>query len=154
MFADMGDSSTERKIRGIRNLNSRPVIRRIRRPSGVGAARGIEITVTVDDKAFEGSGVFLLGAILDQFFCEYAAINSFTQTVIRTVEWGEVMRWPASPRIEGQAMNYLAEVKQEPWRFDFFAVLRRLERSHPDQPRIGDSASLEMNMRCWDRTSS
>jgi type VI secretion system protein ImpH len=38
-------------------------------------------------------------------------------------------------------MNYLAEVKQEPWRFDFFGVLRRLERSHPDQPRIGDSAS-------------
>ena len=95
MFADMGDSSTERKIRGIRSLNSRPIIRRIRRPSGVGAARGIEITVTVDDKAFEGSGVFLLGAILDQFFCEYAALNNFTQTVIRTVEWGEVMRWPA-----------------------------------------------------------
>ena len=95
MFADMGDSSTERKIRGIRNVDSRPVVRRIRRQSGVGAARGIEITVTMEDKAFEGSGVFLLGAVLDRFFAEYAAINSFTQTVIRTVEWGEVMRWPA-----------------------------------------------------------
>ena len=36
----------------------------------------------------------------------------------------------------------MPKFKQEPWRFDFFAVLRRLERSHPDQPRIGDSASL------------
>jgi type VI secretion system protein ImpH len=39
-------------------------------------------------------------------------------------------------------VNYLAELKKEPWRFDFFGVMRRLERSHEDQPRIGDSASL------------
>ena len=37
---------------------------------------------------------FLLGAILDRFFCEYSAINHFTQTVIRTTERGEIMRWP------------------------------------------------------------
>jgi type VI secretion system protein ImpG len=48
----------------------------------------------LDEKAFEGSGVFLLGAVLDRFFAEYAAMNHFTQTVIRTVERGEVMRWP------------------------------------------------------------
>jgi type VI secretion system protein ImpG len=60
----------------------------------VGAARGIEVSVTLDDRAFEGSGVFLLGAVLDRFFSEYAAINSFTQTVIKTADWGEIMRWP------------------------------------------------------------
>ncbi len=66
----------------------------MRQRGGVGAARGIEITVTLDESAFEGSGVFLLGAVLDRFFAEYAAINHFTQTVIRTVERGEIMRWP------------------------------------------------------------
>jgi type VI secretion system protein ImpG len=60
----------------------------------VSAARGIEITVTLDERAFEGSGVFLLGAVLDRFFKAYAAINSFTQTVVRTAERGEIMRWP------------------------------------------------------------
>ena len=93
MFADLSDSPTERKIRGIRSVDSQPVVRRIRRPSGNGTARGVEITVTLDEKAFEGSGVFLLGAILDRFFPEYAAMNHFTQTVIRTVERGEIMRW-------------------------------------------------------------
>ena len=38
-------------------------------------------------------------------------------------------------------MTYTADLEQEPWRFDFYAVLRRLERSFPDRPRIGDSAS-------------
>ena len=94
MFADLADSATERRIRGIRSVESRAVVRRIRQLSGIGAARGLEITVTVDDKAFEGSGAFLLGAVLDRFFCEYSAFNHFTQTVLRTAERGEVMRWP------------------------------------------------------------
>ncbi len=101
MFADLLDSATERKIRGVRNVDSRAVVRRVHRTGGTAVARGIEITVTVDDKAFEGSGVFLLGAVLERFFCEYAALNSFTQTVIRTVERGEIKRWPARIGLRG-----------------------------------------------------
>ena len=33
------------------------------------------------------------------------------------------------------------EMKAEPWRFDFYHALRRLERGHPRRPRIGDSAA-------------
>jgi type VI secretion system protein ImpG len=94
MFAEMTDAATERRVRGIRNVDSRPVVRRIRERSGVGAARGIEITVTIDEKAFEGTGIFVLGAVLDRFFAEYSGFNHFTQTVIRSVERGEVARWP------------------------------------------------------------
>jgi type VI secretion system protein ImpG len=97
MFADLADNTTERKIRGIRSVESRPVIRRIRERNGIGAGRGLEITVMLDEKAFEGSGAFLLGAILDRFFSEYSALNHFTETVICTTERGEIMRWP--PRI-------------------------------------------------------
>lgn len=94
MFGDLADSATERKIRGIRSVDSRPVVRRVRQRGSGGAARGIEITVTVDEKAFEGSGAYLLGAVLDRFFAEYAALNHFTETVIRSTERGEIMRWP------------------------------------------------------------
>jgi type VI secretion system protein ImpG len=97
LFADLSDSVTERKIRGIRSVDSRPIVRRIRRDNGVGAARGTEVSVLVDDRAFEGSGAFLLGAVLDRFYAEYVGINHFTQLVLKTSERGEVMRWP--PRI-------------------------------------------------------
>ena len=40
---------------------------------------------------------FLVGAVLDRFFSEYVGLNHFTQTVIRTTERGEIMRWP--PRL-------------------------------------------------------
>jgi type VI secretion system protein ImpG len=94
MFADMNDVATERRIRGIRTVDSRPVVRRVRERSGVGAARGIEVTLTIDEKAFEGTGAFPLGAVLDRFFAEYSGFNHFTQTVIRSVDRGEIMRWP------------------------------------------------------------
>ncbi|QGM47278.1 type VI secretion system baseplate subunit TssF [Methylocystis heyeri] len=96
-FADFSDSSVERRLRGVRSVESKQVVRRLRRASGVGAASGIEVTVALDDKAFEGSGVFLLGAILDRFLSEYASLNNFTQLVVRTTERGVIMRWP--PRI-------------------------------------------------------
>jgi type VI secretion system protein ImpH len=39
-------------------------------------------------------------------------------------------------------VSLVENINKEPWRFDFYSVLRRLERSYDDRPRIGDSASL------------
>jgi type VI secretion system protein ImpH len=39
------------------------------------------------------------------------------------------------------AVTFLRDLETEPWRFDYFAVLRQLERTFKDQPRIGDSAA-------------
>jgi type VI secretion system protein ImpG len=94
IFAEMSDSTIERRIRGIRHVDSQPVVRRIRQRSGVGVGRGTEITVTINEKEYEGTGIFLLGAILDRFLAEYSGFNHFTQTVIRSVDRGEIMRWP------------------------------------------------------------
>jgi type VI secretion system protein ImpG len=94
LFADFVEDATERKIRGVRNVDSRPVVRRIRERAGSAAARGQEISVQFDEKSFEGSGIFLLGAVLERFFAEYSGFNYFTQTVISSTERGEIMRWP------------------------------------------------------------
>ena len=55
--------------------------------------RGLEITVEVDELAFEGGSAFLLGSVLDQFFLRYVSINSFTETVLRSGGRGEIHRW-------------------------------------------------------------
>jgi type VI secretion system protein ImpH len=38
-------------------------------------------------------------------------------------------------------MSFLNKLEAEPWRFDYFTVLRHLERTSTDKPRIGDSAA-------------
>ncbi len=97
LFADLSDAAADAKIRGVRSVTTRPVVRRLRQASGAAAARGLEITIVLEGRSFEGSGAFLLGAVLDRFFAEYIAVNHFTQTIVRTVERGEMMRWP--PRL-------------------------------------------------------
>jgi type VI secretion system protein ImpH len=39
------------------------------------------------------------------------------------------------------AVTFLRNLESEPWRFDYFTVLRHLERIFADRPRIGDSAT-------------
>jgi type VI secretion system protein ImpH len=38
-------------------------------------------------------------------------------------------------------MSFLEALAAEPWRFDWLATMRRLEREHPEKPRFGDSAA-------------
>lgn len=95
LYCHPGDLNTQRQVEGVRAIASKAVTRRMPSPGPITVGRGIEITVTLDDAAFEGSGAFLLGAVLSEFFAHYVSINSFAETVIRTLERGEIMRWPA-----------------------------------------------------------
>jgi type VI secretion system protein ImpH len=38
-------------------------------------------------------------------------------------------------------VSFLEALAAEPWRFDWLATMRRLERQHPEKPRFGDSAA-------------
>ena len=57
--------------------------------------RGLEVTLELDETAYEGTGAFLMAAVLERFLAKYVSINSFTETVFKSTERGEVMRWPA-----------------------------------------------------------
>ncbi len=93
LYSDRADGNMQRQIEGVRSAVSKPIVRRVETVGPITFARGLEITIDLDEAAFEGSGVFVLGAVLEQFFARYVSINSFTETVIRTQQRGEVMRW-------------------------------------------------------------
>lgn len=95
LYCDEFDSSALRQIEGVKGVSSKSIVRRIPVPGPITFGRGLEITLTCDDGAFEGTGAFLLGAVMQQFFARYVSINSFTETVLRTLERNEVARWPA-----------------------------------------------------------
>jgi type VI secretion system protein ImpG len=95
LYSDANDRQVSRQIEGLLKVQSRPIVRRVQTPGPITFARGLEITLTFDEAAFEGTGVFILGAVLEQFFAKYVSLNSFTETVIRTQQRGEIMRWPS-----------------------------------------------------------
>ena len=53
-----------------------------------------ELTLDCDEAYFEGGSAFLLGAVLERFFARLVGLNSFTETVLKTPQRGEIMRWP------------------------------------------------------------
>jgi type VI secretion system protein ImpG len=102
LYADLSESTSRRQIDGVRSISSSPIVRRLPVVGPASFGRGLEIVLACDETAFEGTSVFLLGAVLERFFAKYVSINSFTETVLRTAQRGEIMRWPA--RIGGRSI--------------------------------------------------
>ena len=94
LYGNIGEAHIRKQIDGVRGIESKAVVRRIPSQGPVAFGRGLELTLTCDETSFEGTGAFLLGAVLDHFFAKYVSINAFTETVVRTVDRGEIARWP------------------------------------------------------------
>jgi type VI secretion system protein ImpG len=95
LYVNSNDVFALRQIEGIRSVVATPIVRRVASAGPLTFARGLEIKVIMDEEAFEGSGIFPLGAVLAEFFARYVSINSFTETVIVSQRRGEIMRWPS-----------------------------------------------------------
>ena len=93
LYAPEADVSARRQIEGIRSTQVKRVVRRLRGPGPLAFGRGVEITVLVEELAFEGGSAYLLGAVLDEYFARHVSINSFTETVLRSANRGEINRW-------------------------------------------------------------
>jgi type VI secretion system protein ImpG len=88
-------SICRRQVDGLRDVQSRSTMRRLQVPGPVCFGRGLEVSLTFDEACFEGAGVFLFGGVLEYFLGRYVSLNSFTETVIKTQQRGEIMRWSA-----------------------------------------------------------
>ena len=93
IYAPLGDRVTEKQLEGITGVTSRPIVRRMSDEVLSTAVRGLEITIDFDETFFEGTSVYVLGAVMERFFRKYATINSFTETVLTTERRGEIARW-------------------------------------------------------------
>src|SRR4029079_441223 len=93
LYATTTDVSARRQIEGVRAVNVERVVRRLPARGPIAFGRALEITVDVDEMAFEGASAFLLGAVLDRYFARYVSINSATETVLRSDSRGEIHRW-------------------------------------------------------------
>jgi len=96
LYGDVADPAVQRQIEGVKSIASAPIVRRLPLPGPVSYARGLELTLELDERAFEGTGVCLLGTVLQSFFAKYVSINSFTEMVLKTSQRGEILRWPAA----------------------------------------------------------
>lgn len=85
-----------REIQGITAISSQPATTLVASKHFSGFVRGIDITLTLDESAFVGSGTVLFGAVLERFFALYCSPNSFTRLALRSHQTQqEIARWSA-----------------------------------------------------------
>lgn len=93
LYAASADAGMRRQVEGLKSVRVQPVVARLPFPGPICFGRGLEVGLEVDETAFEGGGAFIFGAVMEHFFARHASINSFTQTALRSLARGLIMRW-------------------------------------------------------------
>ena len=83
-------------------MQSEAAISRVPVKGPIVFGRGTKVRLTMDERAFEGTGIVVLGAVLDRFIARYASMNSFTQLVLSSQTRGVVKTWP--PRVGARSV--------------------------------------------------
>ncbi|MCC2596546.1 type VI secretion system baseplate subunit TssF [Pusillimonas sp. MFBS29] len=94
LYGDMSDTAVSRQISGLRHVRIESMYRHLPVPGPLLMGRGVKIDVSLDEAAFSGISPFMFAAVLEQFFARHVAINMMTETVLSTLQRGEVARWP------------------------------------------------------------
>jgi type VI secretion system protein ImpG len=87
---------TKGMIDNIYRVVIEPSTARVIQKGKVSFATGSEIEITFANDDFSGSGMFFFASILDHFFAQFAAINSYTRLSLRLKEQEQIYyQWPA-----------------------------------------------------------
>lgn len=83
-----------RQAEGLTKISARQITRRVPGGGPIAFGRGVEVTLSMSDRAFDGGSPFLLAAVLEHFMAAHVSINSFVETGLELVDRAERLRWP------------------------------------------------------------
>jgi type VI secretion system protein ImpG len=89
------DPAWRRQVEGLVAVRAEPVTRRLPFAGPLVFGSGVRIELEVDESGFQGGSAFVLASVLERLLARHAAINSFTETHLRSSNRGPVMHWPA-----------------------------------------------------------
>lgn len=95
LYLPPGDRISRRWVEGICSLRGKHIVRRSPGAGPVVFTQGLRLDLELDERAYEGVGVVLFGAMLEAFFSRYVALNSFTVLRLMSRQRGVLKQWPA-----------------------------------------------------------
>ncbi len=96
------DAAWSHQLEGLRTLNARQAVRRLPFKGPLSFGSGVELELQIDEQAFQGAGAWLLAQVIEIVLARHAAINSFTQFTLASLQRGLIKRWP--PRLGARAV--------------------------------------------------
>lgn len=103
LYELVGSSENLGLIEGIESIGCTPGMARITAGGQPGYCRGVNVSLTLDEAKFTGSGYFLFASVLERFLGLYASANSFVRlTLLTHLRESAVKKWP--PRAGDRAL--------------------------------------------------
>jgi type VI secretion system protein ImpG len=93
LYVRSGDASAQRQIEGLRRIQAKPAVTRLPMRGPIAFGRGVQVSIEVDELAFEGASAFLFGSVMEHFLARHVSLNSYVATTLRSPQRGEVARW-------------------------------------------------------------
>lgn len=94
LFIHGDDAIAKRQIESLIGSRIKPVTRRLPGAGPLVYGRGVECELTVDEDGFSGGSPYLFGLVLEHYLARHVSINVFTETALKSMQRGEVARWP------------------------------------------------------------
>ena len=94
LFIHGDDAIAKRQIESLIGSRIQPVTRRLPGSGPLVYGRGVECELTVDEDGFSGGSPYLFGLVPEHYLARHVSINVFTETALRSMQRGEVARWP------------------------------------------------------------
>ncbi|MBP0593850.1 type VI secretion system baseplate subunit TssF [Paraburkholderia sp. LEh10] len=94
LFLLSEDVALRQQIDSLVNVRTQGVTRKLPGNGDLVFGRGIDCELTVDETAFNGTSPYLFGLVLEHYIARSESAHSFTQTRLRSLQRGPIMRWP------------------------------------------------------------
>jgi len=95
LYAPQRAHFLHRQAEGLLAVRAEPVTRRVPGGGPLGFARGLQLTLEMSERGFDGGSPFMLAAVIEHFLASHVAINSFVETRLDMKEWSQSLQWSA-----------------------------------------------------------
>ena len=95
LYAPQRAHFLHRQAEGLLAVRAEPVTRRVPGGGPLGFARGLQLTLEMNERGFDGGSPFMLAAVIEHFLASHVAINSFVETRLDMKEWSQSLQWSA-----------------------------------------------------------
>ena len=83
-----------RQAEGLLSVAAKQITRRVPGGGPIAFGRGVEITLSMSDRSFDGGSPYPLAAVLEQYLAAHVSINSFVETRLNSADRAEQIAWP------------------------------------------------------------
>ncbi|WP_321963533.1 type VI secretion system baseplate subunit TssF [Paraburkholderia sp. J7] len=94
LFLFSEDVTLRQQIDSLVNVSTAGVTRKLPGNGDIVYGRGIDCELTIDEAGFDGTSPYLFGLVLEHYIARSESVHSFTQTRLRSLQRGPIMRWP------------------------------------------------------------